>query len=271
MIREELFLTEKTLQLRNYSRRTVQSYCSCLRRYFEFKGKNLRWIDLDSIETFIRNLQKQDYAPQTVALHLNAIKYYYREVVKSPFKIDLHCPKRSKKIPVILTKEEVIRLIESIRNPKYRLLIALTYSAGLRVGEAIRVRVGDVDLSGNFLTVRQGKGKKDRVTIFSEKLADVLKSYMSFADANAYLIMSEHGGRLAERTAQKIFRDALQKAGIKKEATFHSLRHSFATHLLENGVDIRYVQKLLGHENIRTTQLYTQVTDMALAKIKSPL
>jgi len=150
-------------------------------------------------------------------------------------------------------------------------MLSISYGAGLRVCEVINLKIEDVDSERNLIHIKQSKGGKDRVTILPEKIKDDLKNLMYANDNQRYLFESERGGNLTTRTAQKIFEQALKRSGIIKKASFHSLRHSFATHLLENGVDVRYVQELLGHKNIRTTQIYTHVTNMALRNIKSPL
>jgi site-specific recombinase XerD len=150
-------------------------------------------------------------------------------------------------------------------------MLALAYGAGLRLSEVVNLKVKDLSLDELTIHLKQAKGKKDRITILSEKIKDDLKNYIVGKRADEFVFTSERGGKLSERTLQKIFQTALKKAKIKKPATFHSLRHSFATHLLENGVDVRYVQELLGHANIRTTQVYTKVTNPRLKNIKSPL
>ena len=147
----------------------------------------------------------------------------------------------------------------------------MAYGSGLRVSEVIALKIKDVNLDELTIHLKEAKGKKDRLTIFPEKLKDKIRNLIAGKEKNDYVFESERSGKLTERTAQKIFKQALQRAGIKKEATFHSLRHSFATHLLENGVDVRYVQELLGHTNIRTTQIYTHITNPGLKNIKSPL
>ncbi|MEK7512332.1 MAG: tyrosine-type recombinase/integrase, partial [Patescibacteria group bacterium] len=143
--------------------------------------------------------------------------------------------------------------------------------AGLRVSEVVNVRIKDVDLDGLQLHVKQGKGNKDRITVLPEKLKNDILQFITGKNSDDYLFASERGGKLTKRTAQIIFERAMKKVGIVKDATFHSLRHRYATHLLENGVDVRYVQALLGHANIRTTQIYTHVTNPAIRNIKSPL
>jgi site-specific recombinase XerD len=149
-------------------------------------------------------------------------------------------------------------------------MIALAYSGGLRVSEIINLKIKDLDLAELIIHIKNAKGNKDRITVFPEKLVMDLRKLIANKNFNDYVFASERGGKLTERTAQKIFENALKKSEIKKEATFHSLRHSFATHLLENGTDVRYVQELLGHSNIRTTQIYTKVTNPKLKNIKSP-
>lgn len=171
---------------------------------------------------------------------------------------------------MVLTKQEIERLLSVIINRKHKTLVGLSYAGGLRISEAIHLRVQDIDLEAKTIFVHQGKGKKDRISILSDRLISDLATLTNYKSARAYVFESERGGPLTTRTAQKIFETALVKAGINKPATFHSLRHSFATHLLENGTDIRYVQELLGHANIRTTQIYTQVTNPMLKNIKSP-
>ena len=228
-------------------------------------------IDEENIKQFLLNKQSRNYSPQTVNLYLNAIKFFYRDVLKLPQRINLKFAKRSKKLPIVLSREEIKNIIEVIRNPKHKLLISLAYGAGLRISEVISLKVKDVNLEELTIHLKNAKGKKDRITIFPEKIKNDLQCLIAGKNPNDYVFESERGGKLTERTAQKVFENALQTAGIKRDATFHSLRHSFATHLLENGVDVRYVQELLGHRNIRTTQVYTQVTNPKLKNIKSPL
>ncbi len=262
---------EQELKLRNYSFKTIKVYLSCLREYFNFKKFNLEKIDEENIKQFLLNKQSKKYASQTVNLYPNAIKFFYREVLKIPQKINLKFAKRSKKLPIVLSKKEIKSIINSTKNPKHKLIISLAYGTGLRISEVIGLKVKDVNLEELTIHLKDAKGKKDRITIFPEKIKINFQRLIASKNPNDYVFESERGGKLTERTAQKVFGNALQKTDIKKDATFHSLRHSFATHLLENGVDIRYVQELLGHRNIRTTQVYTQVTNPKLKNIKSPL
>lgn len=270
-LQELLQKIENELKLRNYSRKTIRSYLLCLTDYFKFIKIVKKDPDVNLIKNYLLQKQDRGQAPQTVNLHLNAIKYFYREIFKSPVKIDLKFAKRSQKLPVVLSREEINKIIEVLPNKKHKLLISLAYGAGLRVSEVINLKVKDINPEELTIHLKDAKGKKDRITIFPEKIKPDITNIMNGKDKNNFIFESERGGKLTERTAQKVFENALKKSGIQKDATFHSLRHSFATHLLENGVDVRFVQELLGHANIRTTQIYTHVTNPKLKNIKSPL
>lgn len=262
--------TELELKLRNYSNKTIKSYLYCLKDYFLFLEKDYHRINIELTKQFL--LQKgEKHSSQTVNLYLNAIKFFYREIIKSSENIDIRLAKKSEKLPVVLSRSDIARIMMTIRNSKHRILIALTYGAGLRVSEVVNLKVGDLDLIEMTIHLKQAKGKRDRITIFPEKLKEEIQAFVVGKDKEDYIFMSERGGKMKERTAQKIFTNGLKRASVAKKATFHSLRHSFATHLLENGVDVRYVQELLGHQNIRTTQLYTKVTNPSIKNIKSPL
>ncbi|MBD3366367.1 tyrosine-type recombinase/integrase [candidate division WWE3 bacterium] len=231
----------------------------------------MKQLDIDNIRNFLLTCSDKGLSAKTRNLYLNSIKFYYYNVVKTSSKIDIKSAKHNKSLPVILNRKEIKRLTEVTNNNKHRLILSVAYGAGLRVSEVVNLKVKDVDINNLTLHIKKAKGKKDRITIIPEKIKNDLKMIINSGKPNEYVFPSERGGKLTTRTAQKIFTNAMRNAEIKKEATFHSLRHSFATHLLENGVDIRYVQELLGHQNIRTTQRYTQVTNPKLRNIKSPL
>jgi len=191
--------------------------------------------------------------------------------LKNLQKIEIQSAKRPIKLPVVLSRNEIEKILQTIINTKHKLLLSLAYGAGLRVSEAISLQVQDIDLDERVIHIKLAKGQKDRISLLPEKLISYLQNLIVGKSRNDLVFLSERGGKLSVRTAQKIFENALKKAKINKGATFHSLRHSFATHLLENGIDVRYVQELLGHSNIRTTQVYTHVTNPRLKNIKSPL
>lgn len=263
--------TERELKIRNYSPKTVKSYLRYINEYLKFVNKHKFNDKNEAIKNFLLEKGGKGVSPQTINLALNAIEFLYKEILKDKGKIDLKFSKRSQKLPVVLSREEITKLVQTPPNPKHRLILGLAYSAGLRVSEVINLKVKGLDIDNLSLHIKNGKGKKDRITIFSEKLRDELKKLIKFKSKDDYLFESSRGEKMKERTAQKIFENALKKSGIKKQASFHSLRHSFATHLLENGTDVRYVQELLGHSNIRTTQAYTKVMNPGLKNIKSPL
>lgn len=267
----ELQRTERELKIKNYSSRTTKSYLYGLREYFTFKKDDFEKLDQENIRDFLLNCEKKHVSPQSRNLFLSAIKFYYRNVVKNPQKIEIQSAKKPKSLPVVLSRSEIEKILQSLKNTKHRLLLSLAYGAGLRVSEVIALKVQDIDLEEKTIHIKQAKGQKDRMSVLPEKLTDDLRNVITGKVKNDLVFASERGGKLTTRTAQKIFEKALQLSGVKKDATFHSLRHSFATHLLENGVDVRYVQELLGHQNIRTTQRYTQVTNPKLKNIKSPL
>lgn len=263
--------TDRVLRLRNYSPKTKKSYMLYIKDYIIYSKKFRIKDKQKAVEEYLLSKHKKGQSPQTINLALNAIKFFYSEVLDSPQKINLKFAKRSKKLPIVLSKKEVENIISKTENAKYRMMISIGYGCGLRISEIINLKTADLNIDELTVHIREAKGKKDRISVLPEKLQNDLRNLAAGKDANEYLFDSMRGGKLTTTSLQKMFKKSLAKTKIKKPATFHSLRHSFATHLLENGVDVRYVQELLGHANIRTTQLYTQVTNPKLKNIKSPL
>lgn len=262
---------QQEMRIAGYSARTIKSYTICTKKIHQYFRKPLNQISEDEFKDFLDRLAKKQYSPYTLNLYHAALKYIFENLYHRPFSFQFPYAKRHKKLPIVLSRKEIRKIINCVSNPKHRLLIALSYAAGLRVSEALSLKVEDVDLEELILHIKQGKGKKDRITIIPEKLKIDLQNLIAGKAVNNLVFESGQGGKLTSRTAQAVFREALRKTNIKKQASFHSLRHSFATHLLENGIDVRYVQELLGHANIRTTQIYTKVTNPRLKNIKSPL
>jgi len=267
IIDDYLIKTKRLLMLRNYSPKTIKNYLSCINKFLLYTNV----YNQKSIEDYCLYLKVKDYSPQTIHLYINAILFFYKKVLDIRINYKIPIPKRSKKLPIVLSKNEITDIILYIKNPKHKLMISLTYGAGLRVSEVVNLKVKDLDFDNSFIHIKEAKGKKDRITLLPEILINDLRNIIVGKIIDDFVFESERGGKPTTRTAQKVFTNSLNRIGIKKNATFHSLRHSFATHLLENGVDIRYVQELLGHNNIRTTQIYTQVTNTKLKSIKSPL
>lgn len=278
--------TEDELRLRNYSPKTIKSYLACINDYLHAKKDRVEIVDVNFIRSFLLAKKDKGLSSQTINQSLHAIKFFYSDVIKSYQTIDLKFAKTSNKLPVVLSREEIGLIIKQITNSKHRLMVSLAYASGLRVSEITNLKVKDINLSELTIHLKGAKGNRDRITVFPERLKNDVATFVAIKNGDDFLFESERGarldsrscplddarrGKLTERTAQVVFEKALKSAGVQKDATFHSLRHSFATHLLENGVDVRYVQELLGHQNIRTTQLYTKITNPMLKKIKSPL
>lgn len=248
------------MRVAGYSDRTIEAYCRCVS---EVSDKDLL--------SFLDKKAREGSSGHTLNQYHAAVKLYNTKILNIPWDKKFPYSKRHKRLPVVLNKNEVQRIIEAIDNKKHKLMISLAYGAGLRVSELIDLRVADLDLERLTLKVKLGKGGKDRLSIVPESLTQDLLQITKDASFDAYIFENNRGGKLTTRTAQVIFSKALKLSGIKKEATFHSLRHSFATHLLENGVDVRYIQELLGHASISTTQIYTHVANTSIANIRSPL
>jgi len=267
---EYLNKSTRELKLRNYSPKTTKAYTRCLHDYLLFKKLDFPFLDEENIKDFLLRKQASGKAPQTINLYLNAIKFFYRNVLQNKSYINLKFSKRSKKLPIALSKQEIEKIISVIQNMKHKLMITIGYGSGLRVSEVVNLRTQDIDFDALSLHIKGAKGMKDRITIFPKKIIGDLRSFTTGKTNTGLVFESERGGKLTTTTAQVVFKQAIRKAGITKPATSHSLRHSFAIHLLENEVDVRYVQELLGHANIRTTQIYTQVTNPKLKNIESP-
>ncbi|MDP2656290.1 MAG: tyrosine-type recombinase/integrase [bacterium] len=259
------------LRLRHYSPRTIQSYCVCVSEYLRAKRNNLDSVDVDFVKKYLLSMVDKGLSSSTTNQALQAINFFYHNVLQYDRDIAIRFAKTPQKLPIVLSRDEIHAILKCLDNTKHRLMVSLAYGAGLRVSEVVSLRIRDVNILELTIHIKGAKGNKDRITILPEKLGSEISQIIGRKDADDLLFASERGGTLTTRTAQKIFDNALKKSGIKKNATFHSLRHSFATHLLENGVDVRYVQELLGHANIRTTQMYTKVTNPMLKNIRSPL
>lgn len=264
-------IVAREMVLRNYSRKTIAAYSRIFSDLYKMTRRPLRDLKGDEIKGYLYAKQQSGWSSQSVALAANAINFLYTQIYKRRTYQKLRYPKKTHTLPVVLTKEEIERIITQTQNRKHRVLMGLAYAAGLRVSEVVAIRVQDVQPSEMTITIRQGKGRKDRISLLSPRLLNDIAVLSAGKDACDYVFASERGGKLTTTSAQLVFQKCLKKSEINKPATFHSLRHSFATHLLENGVDVRYVQELLGHQNIRTTQVYTHVTNPRLKNIKSPL
>jgi len=229
-------------------------------------------IQAYDIKQFLAAVEKgRDYSAASLNLALSAIKFFYSRVLPKDIIKEQHRPRKDKRLPVVLAKEEIKRMFMAETNIKHRLLLMMVYASGLRAEEVVSLKRQDIDVYRKTLNIRSGKGRKDRCTLVSKTVIDALEKYYSRYNVNDWLFSgADPGKHLVTRTAQHIFEHALKRAKIEKNASLHSLRHSFATHLLEDGIDIRYIQELLGHASILTTERYTHVARRKTLSIISP-
>lgn len=260
----------RELRFRNYSPKTAEAYLYYNRELLRFCQKDPREINSGDVKDFLDFLAINRSA-STVSVAYNAIHFYYKEIWRRSLFAHIKQPRKSKYLPIVLSQEEAQRITSVLANPKHRCVISLLYGTGVRVSELTHIRMRDIDLDRMILRVFQGKCKKDRQTIIPRALESVLRSQQRVKKQDDFLFTNGRGDRLTEASIQKIVAHAAVEAGIKKTVSPHTLRHSFATHLLENGTDIRYIQELLGHAKLQTTQIYTHVADSNLKDIKSPL
>ena len=214
----------------------------------------------------------REYSASSLNLAISAIKFFYKNVLKKDILNDRHRPSYDKHFPMVLSKTEIAKILSMEKNLKHRLLLMLAYSSGLRVSEVVTLKKEHIDISRGIVYIRLGKGRKDRCTLLSEKANRLFTEYCVIFNIQTWVFPGQNTNRpLSIRSAQKIFNKAVCRAKITKELSIHSLRHTFATHLLENGTDIRYIQELLGHSSIKTTERYTHVAKSSILNIQSPL
>ena len=272
-MKKEEFLKklETELKISNNSIHTIRNYLAANKFLLEFINKSPEEITQEDVKLYLA--EKLDNASSmTKILFLSAIKYSFSNLLKKDITLDIKRPKKEKHIPSVLSKEEIKNLIYSITNKKSRLMISLIYAAGLRVSELTNLKTNDLDFAQKTGHLRQAKGNKDRIFNIPENLFEDLQKQSEKQKASSQIFLfTSFKGQMTTRNLQKIVSKAAKKAGIEKEVHPHTLRHSFATHLLENGTDIRYIQGLLGHSSLDTTQIYTHISTEQIKKIKSPI
>lgn len=264
---------QKLIELR-YSEHTRRTYTATFEEFINYYHRHdISAIDELMIVTFIRYLvteRKVSIAYQNQSI--NAIKFYYEKVLGGARKVYyIDRPRSEKTLPIVLSTTEVASIIKQVDNLKHKTLLMLAYSSGMRIGEIINLKITDIDSQRKQIKIEQGKGKKDRYTVLSERVLPLLRDYYKEYKPKHYLFEGPKEKQYSTTSIHVILQTAVIKAGIKKRVTMHTLRHSFATHLLEQGTDLRYIQSLLGHENTKTTQIYTHVTTKGFDQIKSPL
>lgn len=264
---EELKKLGSELKLRGFSPLTVRNYTFFVNKFLEKTNKPSAKLNGDDVKTYISEMFDTK-SKNTIMLAHASLKFFFKEVLKKEL-AQIPLPKKEKKLPEVLTKDEVKNLIDSTDTIKSRLIISLLYSTGLRVSEIVNLKVDDLAFGEKTGWVRKGKGSKDRLFVMSESLAQEIKEYLETrGKENKYIFSKEKP--LTTRNVQKIVQGTTRRAGINKKVTPHTLRHSFATHLLEQGNDIRIIQAMLGHASLSTTQVYTHISSEQLKKVKNP-
>jgi integrase/recombinase XerD len=265
------------LVVRGYSPRTRKNYLGHLRRFLTWCGQGAPQLPENPAERgqayILELIQRRKISRSYQNQVVSALRFLCEEVLGQPkMALRIPRPRREHRLPAVLSKEEVAVMLKKVRNPKHRALLMLLYSAGLRVGEVVRLKPQDLDPERGLLRIRQGKGRKDRYTLLARRAAEAVRIYRDAYPSEAWLFPGARPGRhLTVRSAQRVVTTAAAAAGIEKRVTAHTLRHSFATHLLESGTNLRIIQDLLGHKSTRTTQIYTHVAQSVLESVRSPL
>lgn len=265
---------KKELKLRNYTDRTIDNYSKAVNQYLHWIGTIPAHDDNKLISSYILYMKDiKNYSPYTINLHSAAITFFYTLIIKSPESVkSLPRMKTGRPLPKVYSEKEIKKMLSVVTNEKHRLLLMIAYGCGLRLNEIRNLKPEDFDLDRKILWVRKGKGRKDRGVMIDDSLQKTFKPYIKKHHKNKYLFEGRYPKEKMNRnTIAKIYEHACKKANIKRKGGIHTLRHSFATHLLENGTDLRYIQVLLGHSSSKSTEIYTHVSKNAISNIKSPL
>lgn len=269
-----LLALRQKLILKAFSPSTVNGYCSALKPFLSFfESRELKDLSKEDIESFVyHQISKYKISESAQNTLINAIKAYYEHVLGRERTVyEIQRPKKSVTLPNILSQEEIKSILQSVENLKHRTVLMLIYSAGLRISEAIKLRVRDIHSDEGYIFIKGAKGKKDRKSVLSPVLLTLLRQYYLAYKPSYWLFEGQEGGQYSATSIQAVFRRAVEKSNSNPWATVHTLRHSFATHLLQKGTNLRYVQALLGHESSKTTEVYTHVLSISNKNIQSPL
>jgi integrase/recombinase XerD len=262
------------MRSRNYSKSTIQTYTNSLLVFLQYyQDKNPEELSNEDVINFNNDyIYANRYSTSLQNQTVNALKLYLKIIKNTAVELGkIHRPKREKKLPNVLSKAEVKQILNACANIKHKAMLSLIYSCGLRCGELLSIEHNHIDSRRNLLLIKQAKGRKDRVVPLSNKTIELLRAYYKAAKPKKYLFEGQYAGEKYEaRSLQQVLKRAIAKAGIKKPITLHWLRHSYATHLLEGGTDVRYIQEILGHSSSKTTEIYTHVSTRNLQNIVSP-
>ncbi len=265
---------ERRLMLKGYSMYTIRNYGYAFQQFREyFAEKEIAGVTKHEIEDYLLYLRNEKKQSET-AVHtaINAIKFYYEQVLmREKESYSFQRPKKPSQLPCIFSAGEIARIFAAITNLKHKSMMMIGYAAGLRISEIVSLKVADIDSERMVINIRMAKGKKDRQVMLSETLLAVLRTYYLQYKPTSYLFEGQSGGAYSKRSLNQIMEDAKRKAGVRKKGSLHAFRHSFATHLLEGGISLNIIQKLLGHHDIKTTLRYTHVSTQLISQVKSPL
>ena len=263
----------KTMELKNFSPKTQRAYLSAVKSIAEFYQKSPDKLTREQIEDYLLFLKKNGKSSSTVNVVYSGIRFLLKQVIEnSDVVLKITNVKRPKILPEVLSADEVKKILDAPANIKHRVILMTAYSAGLRASEIANLKIEDINSARMQIRVNQGKGKKDRNTLLSKKLVEELRVYYKAYQPRVWLFCSRNSDKpMSVSTITRVFRDAKRKAGIKKGHGIHTLRHCFATHLLESGYDLRRIQILMGHRSLSTTMVYLHVSNTAISSIASPL
>lgn len=261
------------MQIRNYSERTITSYVHCIERLSFYYKKSPELLSIDQIKAYLQYcIKEKEESASTLNQIISAVKILFTDILHRPWEpLSLKRARGAKKLPVVFSKQEMTALFSSVKNIKHKVILITAYSAGLRVNEVCHLKIQDIDSDRMQIRINNGKGKKDRFTLLSANTLDHLRIYYKLYRPRKYLFegyVPSHP--ISQRTAQHVFRKAIKLAGITKAVSFHSLRHSFATHLLEQGTNLRLIQQLLGHNSLRSTSVYLHLSRFDPKEVSSP-
>lgn len=264
----------RLLEIKRYSQNTIKTYNGAISLFLEYFSKieDLNQLTNDDIFRYVEHKVKYNkisFSSQKGML--GAIKLFYKHIFNRNIGIDyIYLDRNQHKLPKVLSTEDIKSLLDTIQNLKHKTIMCTIYSCGMRISEALNLKISDIDSKRMMIRIENSKGYKDREVMLSENLLILLREYYKQYSPKKYIFEGKSGGKYTVRSAEQVFKKALHKAKISKPASLHTLRHSFATHLIEQGTDIRIVQELMGHKNIKTTQIYTHLIDIRKLKIKSP-
>jgi integrase/recombinase XerD len=271
---EQIEIFKKYLNTKRYSANTVKTYSEALQTFlFYYNHKNIKDIsNQDVVEFYNDYILEKKLSVSFQNQIVNAVKLYFKTIKETAINVDkIYRPKREKLLPNVLSKEEIKKILNVHTNIKHKAMLCLIYSCGLRRSELLTLKPNDIDSKRNLVIIKQAKGKKDRIAPLSPAILEILRDYYKQYRPKDWLFEGQHPNTpYDERSLGSVLKQALQKAGINKPVTLHWLRHSYATHLLESGTDLRYIQEILGHKSSRTTEIYTHVSTKSLQKVKSP-